>query len=100
MEGFIGAKREASQLDVFKLENQHYPTTEEAAILEKSHWTNKNYKISIDSSGNIVVKFSHRRLRLNNDLLLIKPEDGKTKWKCKSKDNNIYKRKFLPAECR
>lgn len=34
VEGFMGAKRVASQLDVFKLENQHYPTTEEAAILE------------------------------------------------------------------
>ncbi len=94
--GLIDAKGVETQLEIFKLENKHYPTAEEVVTLDKSHWTNKNHKITIDSSGNIVVKFNHRRL--SNDLLLMKPEAGKTKWKCKSK--SLYKRKFLPAECR
>lgn len=94
--GLIGAKRVKTQLDLFKLENQHYPTAEEVATLDKSHWINKNHKISIDASGNIVVKFTHKRL--SSDLMLIKPEAGEAKWKCESK--SIFKRKFLPAECR
>ena len=63
VEGFMGAKRVASQLDVFKLENQHYPTTEDISTLNKSQWVNINHEISIDpDSGNISVNFTHRRL--------------------------------------
>jgi len=91
-EGLIGAKRLKNRLNIFKRENQHYPTAEEASILDKP--TNKHYKISIDSSGNIVVKFTHNRL--NNNLLLIKPAADKEEWKCES----TISKKFLTAECK
>ena len=55
----------------------------------------KEHSVTIDpDSGNIVIKFTHRRLR--SDLILMKPVKGQTRWKCKS---NIS-RKFLPAECK
>ena len=83
-----------NQLEDFKLENQHFPSAEEASTLDKSQWTNKNYKISINADGNIVVKFTH--IRLSSDLLLIKPEADEVTWKCESS----IRRKFLPSKCK
>lgn len=93
--GLFNAYAIKSQLEIFKLENGHYPSAEEVEGLDQSTWRNKNYHIKIDSeTGNIVVSYTHGRL--NSDLRLVRPEKGKTSWECSSE----LKRKYLPLKCK
>lgn len=93
--GLAAATRLKNELQLFKLENNHYPTIEEASNLNQKKWSNKDYQLSIDlGTGDIIVRFNHKRL--THDLVLVKPEGSEAKWKCETD----IPRKFLSSMCK
>ena len=93
--GLIDAKNVKNQLDLLMLEKGHYPDAEEIKALDRSYWDNEKRQISIDpETGNIVVSFKSKQL--TDNLVLVKPTEGETEWKCVSD----LRRKLLPVECR